>query len=228
MKKLLQKYELELSEQELQKFEKFLEIFMETNSQINLSAIRDADGIIEKHFIDSLMLAVFMDVEWKVADMGTGGWFPGIPLAITHSDAHFTLIDSVGKKLACVDSFANTLELDNIDTLNGRAELIWRDEEHRAQYDLVVSRATANFPTLIEYVLPLLKIWWIFAAYKLEDKEELKSTKKALSRMWGKIMKVKNYTLAGQNRTIVFIEKIAATHMKYPRKVWIPLKEPIK
>jgi 16S rRNA (guanine527-N7)-methyltransferase len=63
MKKLLKKYELELSEQELVKFEKFLEIFMETNSQINLSAIRDADGIIEKHFIDSLMLAVFMDIE---------------------------------------------------------------------------------------------------------------------------------------------------------------------
>lgn len=228
MKELLQKYELELSPEELVKFEKFLELFMETNSQINLSAIRDADGIIEKHFIDSLMLAIFMDIDGKVADMWTGGWFPGIPLAITHPKADFTLIDSVGKKLKCVDNFATQLELDNVDTLNGRAEVIGRDEEHRAQYDLVVSRATANFPTLIEYVLPLLKIGWIFAAYKLEDKDELKSTKKALSRMWGKIMKVKNYKLADQERTIVFIEKIAATHMKYPRKVWIPLKEPIK
>jgi len=228
MKNLLKKYELELSEEEFKKFEKFLEIFMETNSQINLSGIRDKEGIIEKHFIDSLMLAIFMDIEWKVADMGTGGWFPGIPLAITHPESHFTLIDSVAKKLKCVDDFASTLELDNVDTLNGRAETIWRDEEHRAQYDLVVSRATANFPTLIEYVLPLLKIGWIFAAYKLEDKEELKSTKKALSRMGWKIIKVKNYCLADQNRTIVFIEKIAATHLKYPRKVWIPLKEPIK
>ena len=228
MKNLLKKYELELSDEELEKFEKFLEIFMETNTQINLSAIRDADGIVEKHFVDSLMLAIFMDIEWKVADMGTGGGFPGLPLAITHPEADFTLIDSVGKKLKCVDDFASALELDNVDTLNGRAETIGRDEEHRGQYDLVVSRATANFPTLIEYVLPLLKIGWVFAAYKLEDKEELKSTKKALSRMGGKIMKVKNYTLADQNRTIVFIEKIAATHIKYPRKVWIPLKEPIK
>jgi len=227
MQKLLDKYSIELTPEELKKYEKFLEIFMETNSQINLSAIRDADGIIEKHFIDSLMLAVFMDVEWKVADMWTGWWFPGIPLAITHPNAEFTLIDSVGKKLKCVDSFATELELDNVDTLNGRAEIIGRDQDHRSQYDLVVSRATANFPTLIEYVLPLLKIGWIFAAYKLEDKEELKSTKKALSRMWGKIMKVKNYKLADQDRTIVFIEKIAATHMKYPRKVGVPLKEPI-
>ncbi len=228
MQKLLDKYSIELSGEELIKFEKFLEIFMETNAQINLSAIRDADGIVEKHFIDSLMLAIFMDIEWKVADMGTGGWFPGIPLAITHPDAEFTLIDSVGKKLKCVDEFASQLDLNNVDTLNGRAEDVWRDKDHRAQYDLVVSRATANFPTLIEYVLPLLKIGGIFAAYKLDDKEELKSTKKALSRMWGKIIKVKNYTLADQERTIVFIEKIAATHLKYPRKVGIPLKEPIK
>lgn len=201
---------------------------METNSQINLSAIRDADEIIEKHFIDSLMLAIFMDIDWKVADMGTGGWFPGIPLAITHPDADFTLIDSVGKKLKCIDDFTEKLELDNVDTLNGRAEEIGKNIEYREQFDLVVSRATAYFPTLLEYVIPLLKVWGIFAAYKLDDKEELKSAKKALSRLWAKIMKVKNYTLADQNRTIVFIEKISVTHPKYPRKVWIPLKEPIK
>lgn len=227
MQKLLDKYQLELSNEELLKFEKFLSIFMETNSQINLSAIRDADGIIEKHFIDSLMLAIFMDIEWKVADMGTGGWFPGIPLAITHPEADFTLIDSVGKKLKCVDNFATQLELDNVDTLNGRAEEIGKNIEYREQFDLVVSRATAYFPTLLEYVIPLLKVGWVFAAYKLNDKEELKSAKKALSRLWAKIMKVKNYTLADQNRTIVFIEKISKTHLKYPRKVGIPLKEPI-
>jgi len=173
------------------------------------------------------MLAVFMDIEWNVADMGTGWGFPGIPLAITHPDSHFTLIDSVWKKLKCVDDFATKLELDNVDTLNGRAEETGKNIEHREQYDLVVSRATAYFPTLLEYVVPLLKVWWIFAAYKLDDKDELKWAKKALSRLWAKIMKVKNYTLAGQNRTIVFIEKTSKTHMKYPRKVWIPLKEPI-
>jgi len=200
---------------------------MEKNSQINLSAIRDADGIIEKHFIDSLMLAIFTDVEWKVADMWTGGGFPGIPLAIIAPETHFTLVDSVGKKLRCVDEFANTLELDNIDTLVWRAEDIGKDVKHRESYDMVVSRATAFFPTLLEYTIPLLKVGWILAAYKLTDKEELQSIKKALSRLWAKIFKVKNYTLADQERCIVFIEKISKTHIKYPRKVWIPLKEPI-
>ena len=81
---------------------------------------------------------------------------------------------------------------------------------------------------MLEYVIPLLKVWWIFCAYKLDDKEELKSAKKALSRLWAKILKVKNYKLENQNRTIVLIEKLSKTHIKYPRKNWVPLANPIK
>jgi 16S rRNA (guanine527-N7)-methyltransferase len=73
MKELLKKYEIELSDIELKKFEKFLDIFKEKNSQINLSAIREDEAIIEKHFIDSIMLNIFLELEGKVADMGTGG-----------------------------------------------------------------------------------------------------------------------------------------------------------
>ncbi len=227
MQKIFEQYHIELSPKEIEKFEKFLTIFMETNAQINLSAIRERDAIIEKHFVDSLMLSALYDVEGKVADLGTGGWFPGIPLAIVNPEVEFTLIDSVAKKLKCVDSFIDELGLLNVETVIGRAEDIWQDADHRESYDLVVSRATAYFPTLLEYVLPLLKVGWVFAAYKLTDKEELTSTKKALKRLGWKIMKVKNYELAGQDRNIVFIEKIAPTHKKYPRKVWIPLKDPI-
>jgi 16S rRNA (guanine527-N7)-methyltransferase len=125
MKELLKKYNIELSDTELEKFEKFLEIFKEKNSQINLSAIREDEAIIEKHFIDSIMLNTFLDFneyiplsptlspqgrkgeeipsplggglgrELKVADLGTGGGFPGIPLAIVNPEVEFTLIDSV-------------------------------------------------------------------------------------------------------------------------------------
>lgn len=99
--------------------------------------------------------------------------------------------------------------------------------EHREGYNLVVSRATAYFPTLLEYTLPLLEVGGMLAAYKLTDKEEFTSIKKALARLGGKIYKIKNYKLGDQDRSIVFIEKIAPTHNKYPRKVGIPLKEPI-
>lgn len=228
MEKLLEKYKIELEEYELKKFEKFLEIFMEKNSKINLSAIRDRDGIIEKHFIDSIMLNVFIELEWKVADMWTGWGFPLIPLAIINTEVQFTWIDSVWKKLKAIDEFVEQLWLNNVKTLNGRAEEIGQNLEYREQFDFVTSRATANFPTLLEYVIPLLKEWGIFAAYKLDDKEELRSAKKALIRLWAKIMKVKNYTLADQNRTIVLIQKIKPTNIKYPRKVGIPLASPLK
>jgi len=228
MKKIFKKYDIELEKNELGKFEKFLEIFKEKNAQINLSAIRDDEGIIEKHFIDSIILNTFIDLEWKVADLWTGWWFPLIPLAIVNPNVEFVWIDSVAKKLKAIDEFTQTLELKNVKTLNGRAEDIWQNLEYREQFDFVTSRATAYFPTLLEYVIPLLKVWWIFAAYKLDDKEELKSAKKALSRLSAKIMKVKNYNLGWQDRTIVFIEKLQKTHQKYPRKVWLPLSKPIK
>ncbi len=228
MKELLLKYKIELEENELQKFEKFLEIFKEKNAQINLSAIRDDEWIIEKHFIDSIMLNIFVELEWKIADLWTWWGFPLIPLAIINPEAQFTGIDSVGKKLKAVDDFVEQLGLTNVDTLNGRAEEIWQNDDYRGQFDYVTSRATAYLPTLLEYVIPLLKIWGIFIAYKLEDKEELQSAKKAFARLGCKIMKVKNYTIWDQPRTFILIEKIAATHKKYPRSIWEPLKNPIK
>jgi 16S rRNA (guanine527-N7)-methyltransferase len=82
-------------------------------------------------------------------------------------------------------------------------------------------------PTLLEYAIPLLKVWWVFIAYKLDDKEELNKTKKALKKLSSKILKVKNYHLADQNRTLIFIEKIEKTNIKYPRKIGIPLNKPL-
>ena len=230
MQKIFNKYSLELEDSEIETFEKFLEIFMEKNSQINLSAIREKSAIIEKHFVDSIMLNVFIDFEkWnKILDLWTGGGFPLIPLAIVNPQAQFVWLDSVGKKLKAVEGFTEELWLTNITTINSRAELVWQDPKHREKYDYVVSRATAFLPVLLEYVIPLLKVWGIFAAYKLHDKEELRSAKKALSRLSAKIMKVKNYEIDGQRRTIILIEKLHETHKMFPRKVGIPMVSPIK
>jgi 16S rRNA (guanine527-N7)-methyltransferase len=184
------------------------------------------------------MLNTFFDLsptQWekqrqviKVADLWTGWGFPLIPLAIINPNIEFTWIDSVWKKLKAVGDFIKELDLKNAKTLNWRAEEIWQNLNYRENFDFVISRATAYLPTLLEYAIPLLKIWWIFVAYKLNDKEELKSAKKALSKLWAKILKVKNYHLADQDRTLIFIEKTEKTNIKYPRKTWIPLAKPIK
>ena len=226
IKKLFLENKMELEESEIEKFEKFLKIFIEKNSQINLSAIRDEESIITKHFIDSVFLNIFIELEWKIADMWTGWGFPLIPLAITNPNCQFVWIDSVWKKLKAVEEFAEKLELDNVSTVHWRAEDIWKNEKYRESFDFVVSRATAFFPVLLEYVIPLLKVWGIFCAYKLEDKQELKSIKKALWKLHCKIIKVKNYEIEWQKRVIVFIEKQQKTHSKYPRKVWVPMLKP--
>lgn len=232
MEEFFKKYKIELEKEELEKFEKFLEIFKQKNSQINLSAIRDDNWIIEKHFVDSVMLNIFLDFleieNPKVADLWTGWGFPLIPLAIVNPEVNFIWIDSVGKKLKAIDEFVEELELKNVKTLNWRAEELGQNLDYRENFDFVVSRAIAYLPTLLEYAIPLLKVGWIFCAYKLEDKEELKSAKKALTRLGTKILKVKNYRLADQDRTIIFFEKLEKTHTKYPRKNWIPLQNPIK
>lgn len=228
MKKILEKYNIELEKNELEKFEKFLEIFIEKNSQINLSAIRESDDIIEKHFVDSLMLSAFVDLEWQVADLWTGWWFPLIPLSIINPEVEFTGVDSVGKKIKVVNEFIENLDIPNAHAIQSRFEDIWQDDSYRASFDFVVSRATAFLPVLLEYSIPLLKVGWILCAYKLDDKEELGQSKKALSRLGAKILKVKNYTIWDQKRVIIFIEKITETQKKYPRKNGIPLQSPIK
>ncbi|RAL55525.1 16S rRNA (guanine(527)-N(7))-methyltransferase RsmG [Candidatus Gracilibacteria bacterium GN02-872] len=233
MQEIFKKYKIELEQSEIEKFQKFLEIFKEKNSQINLSAIRDDEGIIEKHFVDSVILNIFLDFfefgeNPKIADLGTGGGFPLIPLAIVNPSAQFVGIDSVGKKLKAIDEFVENLNLKNVKTLNGRAEEIGQNLDYRESFDFVVSRATAYLPTLLEYAIPLLKVGGIFCAYKLEDREELQTSKKALARLGAKIIKVKNYRLAEQDRVIIFIEKLEKTASKYPRKNGIPLQNPIK
>jgi 16S rRNA (guanine527-N7)-methyltransferase len=176
------------------------------------------------------MVNIFLEFEAnsKILDMWTGWWFPLIPLAIVNPECHFTWLDSVWKKLKAIDEFSQELWLKNIETVHARAEEVWQNPKYREQFDYVVSRATAFLPVLLEYVIPLLKVWWIFVAYKLEDKQELKSAKKILSRLSAKILKVKNYELDGQKRTFILIQKNHITHKKYPRKVWIPTQSPIK
>lgn len=226
---LFKKYKIELEKDELEKFDKFLKVFIEKNSKINLSAIRDEESIIEKHFIDSIMLNIFVELEeWKkVLDLWTGWGFPLIPLSIINPKVNFSGLDSVWKKLKAIEDFAEELELKNISTINWRAEIVWQDPKYREQFDYVVSRATAFLPVLLEFVIPLLKVGGTFIAYKLADKEELRSAKKALSRLSAKIYKVKNYDIDWQRRTLIIIEKLHPTHKKYPRKVWIPLAKPI-
>lgn len=229
MNELFKSYGIEITPEQEKKFSDFLQIFIETNAQINLSAIRDEAWIIEKHFIDSIMIQKFCSIEWKILDLGTGWGFPGIPLKIVDkNNTEFTLVDSIGKKVKVVNQFIEKLDLKNIKVIQARAEELGHDKEHRWKYNMVVSRATAYLPTLLEYTIPLLSVWWIFISYKLDNDEEIKEAQKALHVLDAEIIAIKKYELAWQKRAFLFIQKVWETHKKYPRMIGEPLKNPIK
>lgn len=227
MIELFKKYDINLNEEQISLFEKFLELFVVKNSLMNLSAIRDNEWIIVKHFIDSLMLTKFTSLFGKVADIWSGWWFPGIPLKIFFPDIDLTMIDSVGKKIKASSEFSEEMWI-KTSWITGRAEEIWHDKTQREKYDFVVSRAMAYFPALLEFSLPLIKVWGYFIAYKLDNPEELAEWKKALKELWWVIEKIEKYEIEWQTRVLVFVKKVSPTPSKYPRRIGEPLKNPIK
>lgn len=214
-----EKHDIKITSEQTKKFEQFLKIFMEKNSQINLSAIRDSEWIMEKHFLDSLVLNKYVKLKWKVLDLGTGWWFPGIPLKIIdENNAEFTLLDSVGKKITAVNEFVEDLKLKNINWIQWRAEEMWQDKKYRNTYDYIVSRSVAYFPNLLEYAIPLLKVWWTFISYKLDNYEEIEAWEEAMKTLWCMVENVERYEIWWQERILLFIKKTRNTPKQYPRK----------
>lgn len=208
MKSLFWKYALPLNEDQYKIFKEFLWLFVEKNRVINLSAIRDEAGIIEKHFIDSLMITKFIDLSGNIGDLGTGGWFPWLPLALYLWDkVQVDCIDSIGKKVKVVEDFAHELHATNVFWVWGRAEELAKTPQYAEKYDILVSRAVAYFPILLGYGLPLVKKWGLFIAYKLENPEEMKEGEKILNQFWAKIEKVEHYEIDGQKRSFILVRK---------------------
>ena len=210
MMELFKKYKITLSQKQTEKFEKFLELFLEKNAQINLSSIREKDEVVEKHFIDSLMLTKFINLSWNIWDLWTWGGFPWIPLWIFYEDAEdfsMDLIDSTEKKIKSCQYFIENLELENIKAIVGRAEEMRRKDEYKEKYDFLLSRAVAYFPKLLEYALPLVKKWGYFIAYKSNNPEELEEGEKILKKRKAKIEKIETYILGDQERILIFVRK---------------------
>lgn len=161
---------LSISEEAL--FQQFLVLFITYNAHTNLSAIRDEEGIILKHFIDSLFALRAVDLEGAILDIGSGGGFPGIPLKIIQPRLRMTLLDSVGKKVKAMNHFIQELGLKDITALQERAEILAQHREHRGKYDFVVSRATAYMSDILTWSEPFLKRNGKIVLYKIYSPEE--------------------------------------------------------
>ena len=221
----------ELIEEMQQQFEDYMKLLLEWNEKINLTAITEEDEIILKHFVDSLTISKYIKEGNSIVDVGTGAGFPGIPLKIARKDLKITLVDSLNKRILFLNEVIEKLGLGDIETLHFRAEEFGQNKKYRESFDIATSRAVANLSTLVEYLLPLVKVGGICVCMKgSEIKEELENSKKAIEILGGEVDQVEEFYLPGTDikRSIVIVKKISYTPKKYPRKPGIPAKEPIK
>ena len=228
----LNELNISLTDKMYQQFDRYYEILVEWNKVMNLTGITEYEEVNEKHFVDSLSIVKIQDLNniESVIDIGTGAGFPGIPLKIAFPHLKITLLDSLNKRIKFLNEVIDQLQLQDIETIHGRAEDFAKQKEYRESYDLCVSRAVANLSTLSEYCLPYVKIGGLFIPYKSgEIEEELNNSEKAVKILGGSIKDVVKFELPGTDikRSFIKMEKKKHTAKKYPRKAGLPAKEPL-
>lgn len=225
-----EKLQIKFNEKQKEQLFKYMNLLLEWNQKINLTAITEPKDIILKHFIDSIIISKYIEENSYVADIGTGAGFPGIPLKILREDIKIVLVDSLNKRIKFLDDVIDKLELKNIDTIHARAEEFGKNKKYREKMDIVTSRAVANLSTLSEYLIPLIKLKGKSLCMKGPGvKGEINEARKAIKILGGTISNIYEFKLPNSDieRNIVEITKIKKTDSKYPRKPGIPAKEPL-
>lgn len=226
---LKSEFNLELDDNQKDNLNKFAELLLEYNKHTNITAIRDLDSVYLKHFYDSLTLikAVNLFNVISVLDVGSGGGFPGIVLAICFPNLKITLLDSNHKKSDFQKYIVQSLNLNNVIVINDRAENYFKLGN---KYDLVVARAVANLSVLSELCIPFVNINGYFVSMKGDASLEIKEANNAIEFLGGKLENICKFYLKdnGDLRNLVVIKKIVNSPSGYPRNYDKIVKKPIK
>ena len=175
---------IKLTANQLKQFETLAHELLETNKTTNLTAIRDADGVYLKHFLDSLTLLKALPSDTKtLADIGSGAGFPGLPIAIACPNIHVTMIESIGKKINFIKHTIEILGLKNTSVVHARAESLREDKHFKEKFDVVTARAVTALPTLLELCIPLVKPDGTFIAMKNSHASELDDSQATLKKL---------------------------------------------
>lgn len=226
----LEKLNLTLTEEQIEKFYNYMNLLIEWNKKINLTAIVEPKDIILKHFIDSLTIEKYIKKGENIIDVGTGSGFPGIPLKIAREDLKITLADSLNKRINFLNEVINKLDLKNIETIHTRAEELGKNKKYREKFDIATSRAVANMSTLSEYLIPFVKVKGRCICMKSSDIDtELENAKKAINILGCEIESKDKFDLPNSDlgRSVIILRKVKNTPSKFPRKAGTPAKEPI-
>ena len=230
LEQYIEKMNIVLDETQKSQFYKYMNLLIEWNQKINLTAIIEPKDIILKHFVDSMTINKYLEENINIIDVGTGAGFPGIPIKISKQNLNVTLLDSLNKRINFLNTVVDELKLENINCIHGRAEEFARMKQKRERYDVATSRAVANLNVLAEYLLPFVKIGGKCICMKGPNiEEEIENSKNAIKILGGNIDKVEEFSLPKTDikRTIILIRKEKITPALYPRKAGIPSKSPL-
>lgn len=225
---------IEFDADDFARLARYLELLLDANTRFNLTAITDPAEAWRRHILDSLTLLPLIESAreareggepLRVIDVGSGGGLPGMALACVMPHVRFTLLEATGKKAKFLQETARALGLENVEVVNARAETIGQDHrDHRARYDLVLSRAVGPLPVLLELTVPLAKVGGAVLAIKGERAaQEATDAKGALHLLHAAVVDLRP-TLTG---TIIVIDKSRATPRLYPRAPGEPKRRPL-
>ena len=234
MRKLLfdgaSKLNITLNDAQIDQYMTYMDMLIQTNKSLNLTAITEPDEVITKHFLDSITACRFIPQGASVIDVGCGAGFPGLPVKIARDDISLTLLDSLAKRLSFIENVLAANGTKNALCVHARAEDGARDKAHREKYDVALSRAVANMAVLCEYCLPYVKVGGTFLALKgPAAPEELQTAEKAIKALGGEIALVSEAQVPFTDllHKIVVIKKVRPCPKEYPRKAGTPSKKPI-
>ena len=226
VRELIDKYIPEASGESAEKLVRYYEMLIEWNNRMNLTAITDPEGVVLRHFADSLIGAELITEGASCIDVGTGAGFPGLPLKIMRPDIELTLLDSLNKRISFLDEVAKELGID-CELVHARAEDGGRNPRFRERFDFALSRAVASANLLAEWTLPLVKTNGASLMYKGPSAdEELKGAMNALREL-NSTAEIREFAAVWGVRKLIVIKKHGQTPQKYPRKPGAAEKNPL-
>lgn len=223
---------LALSANQLEQFAMYERLLQDWSDRMNLTTIRDPLQVTIRHFIDSLSCALVTgDLnKQRLVDVGTGAGFPGLPLKILYPRLTLTLADSVAKKTVFLHETVDALGLADVTILAARAEELGQNSDHRERYDWAVARSVAELRTLVEYLLPLVRVGGHALAMKGERYEdEVTGATNAIRQLGGETADIRLIRLphVDQTHALIALDKVASTDERFPRRVGVPAKRPL-
>ena len=225
---------LELSQEQLEQFQTYYETLTDWAERVSLTAVKDEEGVQKRHFLESAALIPVLADEGlsledrSLIDVGSGAGIPGLPLKILVPSLRLTLVEAKQRKAEFLSELLPKLGLTDVSLVTRRAEEAARDPRQREQYDYAVAKALAPLRTLLELTLPFVQMGGVVVAPKGKEAEgEVKEARIALETLKGAVRLVTPLPNAEPAQTVVLIDKVLPTPIRFPRRPGVPAKRPL-